>query len=170
MMAPCMVNPGGSPGSRVSPKGRPAIQESPSTGLTKWNLRCLSILPNSWETLEDNVIPSVIRLQTLDDCLGSGVNAPDFMKPARTSGKPSFVRFDVAPWVTKDGELRTVEVTTETYILNRQLTSQVVQRGPDVVKAIPKDSTQPQRELSVNVDSEYPVIFTPPLWSNLWEK
>ena len=92
------------------------------------------------EGVRRELIPSIVRLQSLDDCLRSWVDAPDFV--ATFPHQPVLV--------AKDGKLRPpiegVGQGAASVVRDREFVGEVVERGAEVVETVADDEAELWRD------------------------
>ncbi len=84
------------------------------------------------------LVPSVVRLQTLDDCLRLWVDAPDFITAFPGIHGP----------VDKDRELRLSEFVgqrADVEVRNSQFVDEVVERGAEVMETVANNGGESRR-------------------------
>lgn len=88
------------------------------------------------EGVRRELVPSIVRLKTLDDCLRVWVDAPDFVAAFPFRHLP----------VAKDGELQfsrsVLGQGVDADVRQREFVDEVVESGTEVVQAIPDDEAE----------------------------
>ena len=113
------------------------------------------------------VIPSMIRLQLLDDCLRVWPDAHDLVKPAPALGLPASIKSEESLLIAEDGELCTLKVTSETYMMDSKRVGQVVQGRPETEQDIANQDAQAGRRSPEDFNAKDPVVTTFPFWLEL---
>jgi len=86
-------------------------------------------------------LPTMIRLQALDDCLRTWVNGTDFPQATLPVRSTTAVTLPVQRGNLEDRELRGHENPSVTSLDDRQMVNQVVERSPRVIQEIPENQS-----------------------------
>jgi hypothetical protein len=105
-------------------------------------------LVNHPQGVRCEIFPSLVRLQLLDDCLRSWVDAPDFVTTFPFFHRP----------VPKDGKRQPPSAAigdgTNVQIRDREFVDEIVQSGADIVDAIANDEGELSGRLLGNVNPD----------------